>query len=434
MAKAEKERSKEQPATTAPAIVPEVFQSVMDDASRRTGHGQLYTAGEHGQYYWGIPIWPLVLQYVFGGIDILTYGQFVEISGVYSSFKSSFSIDLLRQAADAGGIGVLFEVESKLGPGLVTGIAPEYANTSQLQVFSGLSSINSWIEATASYLAAVKANIPDGNYPIVLLVDSLTGRSSEEEIEAFQKEGDIKSRSFPVGALTITNFMRSFPSLMMRPDGVHWPIAFLATNHLKEKINQMTMATQYHTPGGRGKDFQAAMMLRMRETARMKLSSATVSEHLPQRLRNRGVELFGECERRTIEISAHKTSLGPNRRSVIIDYFWGWDRNQNQYMWFDYDGALAHLLSSDDGEGESVKEGVRDIVRVTRDGRYFSVSVGRDVRVSRCSSTKAGEAIAADQEVMNQLRNYYHIVQCRKHVAPASVYDVFNDLLKRPRK
>jgi len=416
MAKKRSAAKAEAPAQPTPDFQPpptsELLQTLLENCERMTGRKGVYAAGVHGEFYWGIDLRHLPLQWVIGGLNILPYGHIIEVAGQPGSLKTSLSLELARLSIESGGIGIYHDAEAKT-EGTVFPMIVGYDVVKRLIIIPGLKTIQEWQQSCNDCLSYMQRNDPEGRTPTLMIVDSLTARMSEEEIGNYEKSGSAPERSFPVGAMSITGFMKAFPSRLLREGSNCWPMSLICINHLKESMDPNSYQPRKYTPGGRGKEFHTSLRLWLSVRAREEYSHVTLNAHRPERLLKAGIELYGLGGMRTITIQCAKSSLGPDCRKVDVDYYWGWTRGaQQQYAWFDWDGALARMLSEDSGTHE--------IVRVERDRSYYTVKVNRVVELAAASSTEAGRWISQQPELMSRLYEYYHVVRRCVHVGGQS--------------
>lgn len=402
--------------------VPPFFRTMLDSAQKSVGAGGAYLAGEHGSRYWGVPIPWLPMQYLLGGINILPYGQTMEIAGPPGSLKSTLAMDLIRNVCDCGGLGVYIDVESKTGPSIIESIVGSAYANNQVHVIEGVASIEGWQKVVTDRVDALRKADPDSHYPMLMVVDSLTARSTQGEQEKFEKEGQAAVRGFAIGAMAITRFVRNFPPLVFRDNGQpNLAVAFIGVNHLKDRPDGG--AFEKYTPGGAGKDFQAAIRLWARSPSPTfkDLTAATLNSVLPERLRKKKVTLVGSGVRRTLYLKAQKSSLGPDRRKIEVDYYWGWDDKNIQHSWLDWDTALCRFLAENAGELPSDTVNVREEAR-----RRFTVYIKKDKVVVSARGYEAAKHLKS-AALSRLFQKVFHIRHCRQHTGNRSYQEIFSE-------
>jgi RecA/RadA recombinase len=411
---------KKEALNTTIETIPSFFADMLSQAQQKTGKAGIYSAEEHGKYYWGFQIQSLALQWLLGGINILPYSNFIELAGLPKSLKSTLLAEFMRMACIAGGGGAVVDVESKTGAEFYKMIVPENYLKEQRIIFnSNIKDIEEWQNLVVEYIDIKKRLDPDGKFPFVIGVDSLTARLSEDEQETVEKEGSL-GQAYPRAAKLITNFLRSLtPQMLTEEDAPFpsWPILFVGINHLKENIAAVGHGKQFYTGGGAGKDFQASLRIWSKLRDKDEIGTEQLMAHLPKRLRDEGVELFGAGSVRTIQLTCEKSSLGPDGRKLLVSYYWGWTKDQRQIAWFDWDGALATLVSE--------SPNMSDIINVKANGKKYSVYLGKEKVLSDVSNTAVGELMMANPEIVSQLKGYYHINDYITHIGNTPAKELF---------
>lgn len=395
---------------TTESSVPSFFENMLSEVQKKTGKVGIYSAEDHGKYYWGIPIPSLALQWLIGGINILPYSNLIELAGLPGALKSSLLSELQRFSCDAGGGGTIIDVESKTGAELHKIIIPKkYLDEQRIIFNSNVRDIEDWQALVSEYIDIKKKLDPKGCVPFVIGVDSLTARLSEDEQETVEKEGSL-GQAYPKAAKLLTNFTRSLTPQLLTSEEYKfpsWPIIFVGINHLKENISAIGFAKQYYTGGGAGKDFQASLRIWSKMVSKDDIGTDQLTAHLPKRLREQGIELFGSGSVRTIILTCQKSSLGPDSRKLQVSYYWGWTKDQQQIAWFDWDGALAELVSK--------STNLSDIITVKANGKKYSAWVSDKKVLADVTDTAVGEYISDNEEIMSKLKAYFHINNYCEH-------------------
>ena len=173
----------------------------------------------------------------------------------------------------------------------------------------------------------------DRMFPVCIGVDSISAVEVDRRVEKVADEGHAAA-GHPYLARNLSDFMRT----ALVPTLRHYPIALVATNHLKEEINSMGFGPpKKYAPGGASLDYYPTLILDMQRTSRNNLQ-------------------LGRAEGQSVRITATKNNLGAPGRKIVINLMWYNDivkivdaagnetyRNQQHHYW-DWHTATARLL------------------------------------------------------------------------------------------
>lgn len=407
------------------------FSSMLEGAQKETGVGGIYVAAEHAARLWGFPLNCIPIEWLLGGTFVFPYGNIMEVAGPPGSFKSSFAAELARIVCACGGLVVLNDTENKTSSDMFTAIVGlHYAAT---QVHHRPCATNEdWQDSTTQTIQRAKELDPKSAHPVLVLNDAITSVLTEKSQEAFEKEGHGKTAGYPVTAKQLTDFMRGLTGMLSAPGRPNWPVGIILVNHLKEETGDTgSYVKQGYTPGGVQKDYMASM----RVWASIKGSESyktpqNAAASMPLRLREAGVEFYGVSERRTIRLKMKKSSVGTDRRSLCVDFYWAWDKEGHQHSWFDWDTCLMSELVSEaagqeliftDGSTSGVLE-----ADVTGDHRFQFKVDGTKVFPAAVAPREAAEWLYAQPPMMEAVRSYFHIDRKRKaHTGNKNVEETF---------
>lgn len=405
--------------------VPEFLKNMLEDAEGETGRAGVYTPSQHSKFYWGVPLKPICLQVLFGGVNIIPYGKPIELAGPTGSLKSSLAVEFIRMVCDAGGFGVYLDAEDKTSASMLPMILGyELAASPRVHHRINMESVGDWSKMANYYLDYMAKNDKDSRIPLALVVDSLTARMTDMEQKQFVEEGQAQATGFPRVAAELTKFFKGMPAKLRDDQDLLRPVVFIGINHLKQNLDGMGS----HTPGGVGKDFAAAIRIYVRLEVRHStdLQGATIASYMPHRLRERGIELLGTGSRRVINAKCVKSSMGPDRRpetGLDVPYYWAWDADRNQHAWFDWDTADCDFLAA-----SRLPKDVVHVEKLTHGAGYNLYVAGKRIG-DKMSAYDVCQHIEHDIEAADKLAWYFAVQRLRQHVGNAPASEVFADVI-----
>lgn len=281
----------------------------------------------------GLPLPSLAARYLFQA-NIFPLSRFTQLRGEFSSGKSAMLIEIMRWFHVYGGGAVLIDTEHKASETMVAGMFghnPEYlAKTKIVEA----SSVEEWQKKYTSFCQAIHTQIDatDTVFPVCIGVDSISAVEVDRRVEKVADDGHAAA-GHPYLARNLSDFMRT----ALVPTLRHYPISFIATNHLKEEINSTGFGPpKKYAPGGASLDYYPTLILDM---------SKASSKNLPSRY-----------EGQAVRITATKNNLGAPGRKIVINLLWYTDiqrqvdaagetmfRNQQFHFW-DWHTATVRLL------------------------------------------------------------------------------------------
>lgn len=282
----------------------------------------------------GLPLPALSARYLLQS-NILPLSRFVHLRGKFSSGKSALLIELMRWFAMYGGGGVMIDTEGKASRSMIDGMCghnPDY--TQRLRVVKA-ETVEEWQKKYISLCQLVRKQSEAGNevYPLCIGVDSISAVEVDRRVEKVAEEGHAAA-GHPALARNLSDFMRTALIRTLR----HAPILLVATNHLKEEINQTGFGPpKTYSPGGAALDHYPTIILDMER----------ISAKLIDRNGQQGQQ---------VRITAAKNNLGAFGRRITVNLLWYSktiayaDENgeqaykQQQYHYWDWHTATTRLL------------------------------------------------------------------------------------------
>jgi len=285
----------------------------------------------------GLPLPSLAARYLLQA-NIFPLSRFTQLRGEFSSGKSALLIEIMRWFHMYGGGGILIDTENKGSPTMMAGIFghnPQYIGRTKVTTAA---SVEEWQSKYMGYCKAIHAqidaaNAPDRVIPICIGVDSISAVEVDRRVEKVADEGHAAA-GHPYLARNLSDFMRT----ALVPTLRHYPIALIATNHLKEEINSMGFGPpKKYAPGGASLDYYPTLIIDMQKASR------------------NGI-IAGRAEGQAVRLTATKNNLGAPGRKLTVNLMWYTDiievvdangnktyRNQ-QYHYWDWNTATTRLL------------------------------------------------------------------------------------------
>ena len=281
----------------------------------------------------GLPLPALAARYLLQA-NIFPLSRFTQLRGEFSSGKSALLTEIMRWFHLYGGGAVMIDTENKGSPTMLSGIFghnPQYMARTKVVTAA---SVEEWQKKYMGYCQAIHKQIDEADraIPICIGVDSISAVEVDRRVEKVADEGHA-SAGHPYLARNLSDFMRT----ALVPTLRHYPIAFVATNHLKEEINSMGFGPpKKYAPGGASLDYYPTLILDM-----SKASAKNIT---------------GRYDGQSVRIVATKNNLGAPGRKIVVNLLWyneitpvkdaeGNDtfRNQQFHFW-DWHTATIRLL------------------------------------------------------------------------------------------
>jgi RecA/RadA recombinase len=298
----------------------------------------------------GLPLPTLSARYLLQA-NIFPLSRFTQLRGEFSAGKSAFLLEIMRWFHVYGGGGILIDTENKGSETMLRGLFghnPQYIKRTQVVTAA---SVEEWQSKYMGYCKSIHAqidaaNAPDRVVPICIGVDSISAVEVDRRVEKVADEGHAAA-GHPYLARNLSDFMRT----ALVPTLRHYPIAFVATNHLKEEINSMGFgAPKKYAPGGAALDYYPTLIIDMQRISKNNL-------------------VIGRAEGQPVRLTATKNNLGAPGRKVVVNLMWYNDiveyqdengdtqyRNQ-QYHYWDWHTATIRLLMDLQSDGKKVPAG-----------------------------------------------------------------------------
>jgi RecA/RadA recombinase len=295
----------------------------------------------------GLPLPTLAARYLLQA-NIFPLSRFTQLRGEFSSGKSALLIEIMRWFHMYGGGAIMIDTENKGSPTMMAGLFghnQQYIGRTRVETAA---SVEEWQKAYMGFCQAIHkqidaANSPDRVIPICIGVDSISAVEVDRRVEKVADEGHAAA-GHPYLARNLSDFMRT----ALVPTLRHYPIALVATNHLKEEINSMGFGPpKKYAPGGASLDYYPTLILDM---------SRASQKNIPSRY-----------EGSSIRITATKNNLGAPGRKIVVNLLWYNEivpcvdkngnetyKNQQFHFWDWHTASIRLLMELQAGDGKPV--------------------------------------------------------------------------------
>lgn len=282
----------------------------------------------------GLPLPALSARYLLQA-NIFPLSRFTQLRGEYSAGKSAMLMEVMRWFNVYGGGAIMIDTENKNSETMLDGIFGHNPEHKKRTFVVKAQSVEDWQKKYMGFCQKIHAqnDNADRMFPVCIGLDSISAVEVDRRVEKVADEGHAAA-GHPYLARNLSDFMRT----ALVPTLRHYPIALVATNHLKEEINSMGFGPpKKYAPGGASLDYYPTLILDMQRTSRNNLQ-------------------IGRAEGQSVRITATKNNLGAPGRKIVINLMWYNDivkivdangnetyRNQQHHYW-DWHTATARLL------------------------------------------------------------------------------------------
>lgn len=282
-------------------------ESSEDSADIFTRHGEhpimsevLNASAEDSDPLIGLPLPALSARYLFQA-NIFPLSRFIQLRGAFSAGKSALLTEMMRWFHMYGGAGAMIDTENKGSPTMLAGIFqhnPMYIKHTKVYVAESVEEWQSRFITTCKALHT-QFDATTKSIPVIIGIDSISAVDVERKLEKVNDENHA-SPGHPAMARHISDFMRTALVKNLR----HYPIALVATNHLKEEIGGSGFGPPIkYAPGGAALDFYATMTIDMSKASSKDL-------------------IAGRTEGQAVRMVAVKNNLGAKDRKIVVNLLW----------------------------------------------------------------------------------------------------------------
>lgn len=282
----------------------------------------------------GLPLPSLAARYLLQA-NIFPLSRFTQLRGEFSAGKSALLMEIMRWFNVYGGGAILIDTENKNSETMLDGIMGHNTEYKKRTFCVKAQSVEDWQKKYMGFCQKIHAQSENADraFPVCIGIDSISAVEVDRRVDKVAEEGHAAA-GHPYLARNLSDFMRT----ALVPTLRHYPIAFVATNHLKEEINSMGFGPpKKYAPGGASLDYYPTLILDMQRTSRNTLQ-------------------VGRAEGQAVRITATKNNLGPPGRKVVVNLMWyneivpckdkhGEDSFKNQqFHYWDWHTATIRLL------------------------------------------------------------------------------------------
>lgn len=347
----------------------------------------------------GIPFPSFCLEYLFDN-SVLILEKQLNLSGLPKTKKSGLCFEIYRWFRRCGGLGTLFENESKMDPTWAASIIgyDEYGTLGKIETHS----LDQWqtllqhvVSHTKKCMVGTKQEPGIGTgVPYLAIVDSIMGKAALDTQNRVEKHGSI-TRAHPAEALALRHFMLSFPHRLR-----DWPFMVLYVNHLKPKTDDRGF-TSDDRPGGHAGQFQTSFEVKVGKGGR---------------------DIYlANLEGSVMDLKMLFNSYGQTGRNIKVDVVWTYEdipdpasgTPYRQKTVFNWHKGTTHLLLkqlADDPRGRAARKLLG--LQIAKGNRCYATVLGVP-KTAPITFGEMGRKIKQSSEAMAGLRRIFGIKQSK---------------------
>ena len=218
-------------------------------------------------------------------------GRIIELMGMEGSGKSLLADYALASTQRAGGVGILIDTEASASPKYMKTIGVDLDTL----VYIKMEALENIFETIERLIAKIRTS--DKDIPVTIVVDSIMGASTTEEMKAdYSKDGYNTAKS-----IILSKAMRKITNLISRED-----ICLIFTNQLRVNMG-VTFGNKYTTSGGYAVGFHSSVRVLLKKLGKITIEDKDTSEKIAM-----GIKVRAEVT---------KNRLGPPLRKVEFDIY-----------------------------------------------------------------------------------------------------------------
>lgn len=347
--------------------------------------GVITTVKELRDNQFGFPLPHYAQQYLFGATG-LRIGVFHSIAGAPGSCKSPLLFDLMGHVCSSkeenglGGLGFLFELETKISPTLFQSVLARYGETvhDTLLVIKDPTIEDALTTIHKKILPMYRKNFANNSVPLIIGIDSIGGSASKDMVDKMNKEGAV-GKGFGEKSHIMKNFCENAGAII-----AELPVVIMCINQEKEQISTMSYGpAQKRITGGVSQTFKDGHMI----------SASSM---------NKGK---GNC--RLITLRTTKTSFC-DQRKIEVEFSWNlFGSSEEDSYGHKFNWALASakcLADPEKGVGE-----IRDIANVSVSDKNLVTCPQLGLRSVQPEEFEEALFAPENAAVLNALRVYQKI-------------------------
>lgn len=377
--------------------------SLLTNLNKKATGSKAYLQGDHAENTWGLEIPSLAFQWLIGGSNVIPLQRYLGISGAEKSYKSTLAIELGNWFILGGGTHVHLDTENKTNPGMLHGMTWWNDVDSDERIYKCCRSISEWQDMVTTVVESTrgKEQAKGEREPILVTVDSLVGKSTDDADESLRKEGHAPERTYPVAASQVTNYLEAL-NLLGTQIAVSW------TQHMKKSVDQPKYGpVDYREKGASAAQFACSTHLRVTKGSPIACAGHD-SSAFPDGGTIQGYEVW---------IKTARSCVGPDNRSIMVPLLWQYPETESgehrQAMWFDWPGALGQLLCSMKYSKKFQPKLFEKDKKALSEALHFVETSKRvkcdELGLSKASYHEFGKAIEQDEEIRARISRFLNI-------------------------
>jgi hypothetical protein len=343
------------------------------------GYSNVLVGTEAERVVIGLPLHAFALQYLFHS-TVYPLGRMAMLIGESNTCKTAALHEIGRWHLNKSqGAYTYLLNEPRDSPDYRSSIIwdPE-AESKRCQLLK-CASMEEWQDHCSGWVTRFEESFKatgDVTFPMLLGLDSITGTTSQANINKMKEAGHAIA-NFPVDANLINMYMKWFPNRISA-----WPISFVTTSHVKFGVDQFGNK-QMRIPGGDALRYYSTYILLFK--------------------RGHGAQLQG---RRRLEITSFKSSLGEDAQKLTVDLIWWYEENGKQHTVWDWHSATVDLLTSFPAQKQKAIDEIIYFDQVNATGSVVCKQLGFSKPTPK---DEVGHAISLDAGLMKALREHFGI-------------------------
>lgn len=351
--------------------------------------GTSYKAGEREEYITGIPIpnYALPLQFVIQN-DIWPLHRLALIAGPFGSCKTTLALEICRWFIHAGGGINYLETEGKMDAMHIMAVIGSLINLVNMHEAQTVEEWQMRITESIEFLTSK----PKGSitFPVVYLVDSLTGSDTQEALDHIKETGHAKGRTFSDMSLNLSQYFKWLSSAVLPV-----PVTGILINHQKRDLKQLPTGRSVEVkrkPGGDAQGFHATLDISVSKIGDINT------------VKRQGKKIGMQCEKNSMGV----TGLKGYFETVASDRV---DENGKMLraLWIDWYSSIPVFLR--DCLKVDKVSALKDVLTISEAGNKWSCS---QLGLVRATPSEFGKALVANDKLFKQVQDVLGIAR-REH-------------------
>ena len=206
---------------------------------------------------------------------------------------------------------------------------------------------------------------PGKRAPLVIGVDSLTAKLTDEAAGVMDSNDGAPGRRFADEARALADWFRYIPGKLQG-----WPVCLFAVNHDKPKPGQHPGQVQHHAPGGVAPNYYATYVILAQKIGSVKQNAeGWEGNRIKFRMERSALGSEGNTIEAELMWCVSKGVSRSGKASAFQETYWNWDKATTELLY-----SIAENKEKYGRRGRMVKE-LLGITKVTG-GRYAASGLG----------------------------------------------------------